>query len=77
MDNRHNIIKEGLKQRLNKLGPIRVDDAWQMFKEDFQYEAIRNSFRIIMEELVKEGRADTTQLKGVYFIFKQQQNGKI
>lgn len=61
-------IQQLITPRLLKLGAIRTNDAWQLCRHLFSYEVIRITFKEIMEELVAQGKADHTTIKGVYFI---------
>jgi hypothetical protein len=63
-------IEQLLKDRLNKLGSIRTDDAWQICKSEFQYGTVAFHFRCIMMQLKEDGRADFI-INGLWFIHKQ------
>lgn len=68
-------IRELLKNRLNKIGSIRSCDAWELCRKEFGYQTVVTYFREIMNEMVRNGRADFLH-KGVWWIFRQTNNNE-
>lgn len=64
-------IKSGMAIRLQKLGSIRTDDAWNQFRSRYSYSMIAVCFRRIMHEMVVAGKADQVR-NGLWFIHKNQ-----
>lgn len=65
----HLRIIELLKERLQKLGSIRTDDAWQICRNEFEYGVIAFHFKLIMQKMKEDGAADNVK-NGVWFIHK-------
>lgn len=68
-DVRHEQVKELIKDRISKLGPIKADDAWQLCREKMSYNHVCTHFKIIMLQMVRDGKADRIR-NGSYFIHK-------
>lgn len=61
---------ELLSNRLNKLGLITTDEAWQLCRSEFQYGTIAMHFKMIMTEKMNNQEADHLG-KGKWFIYRQ------
>lgn len=67
----HQTIKELLDPRLQKLGSIKLMEAWEILqgKAGVSYDVVRVHFHHIMSQMVKDGLAE--RLPGaVYWIYK-------
>lgn len=63
-------IKALLITRLNKLGSIRTQDAWKVCSQHFEYEIVRLTFVVLMEDLIARDKAIKMKLAGTYFIYR-------
>lgn len=65
-------IYELLRDRLNQVGKVRTDDAWQVCrgKTNFSYPMICNVFRECMQAMVEQGKAKKLEKNGVWEIIK-------
>lgn len=66
----HIKIKELLADRLNKLGPVKLSEAYQICRSEYIYGTLQAHFRCIMQEMLRDGRADYIR-SGLWFIHKQ------
>lgn len=57
-------ILEKLRSRLSMSGPIRTSDAWELLRGSYSYGTIQACFKIIMLNLIDQGRAKTDAVKG-------------
>jgi hypothetical protein len=62
-------ISELLEYRLNQLGEIRMDDAWQICRRNHSYGMINRVFRSIMQGMVLQNKAIRhPHRRGIYII---------
>lgn len=60
-----------LEYRLNQIGEIRLNDAWIICRRNHGYSMIGHVFRVIMQGMVEQGKAQRHPgKKGVYLIIK-------
>lgn len=64
-------IEELLGPRLRKLGSIRSNDAWELCRQEFNYASVCIHFKIIMEKMACDGKAEHIK-RGVWWISKNQ-----
>jgi len=63
-------IEEMLKDRLKKLGSITTNEVWQICRHKYNYGVIAFYFKLIMNKMVIENKADFIR-NGLYWIYKK------